>query len=114
MENTNISVIDSSAGAVTLQLTAHVVCFEAVDDYHDSQLEALNIRQMAVLGLFAPLFLRVGDRALDVVKLSGTAGGRDWIDVTAVLEWDEDLEEFLMPAVLPTMEDIKLKLEETT
>ena len=114
VETTDFSVTASTCGSVTLRSTVHVVCFENVDEYHNSQLESLNVRQMAVIGLFAPMFLPGGDRAPDVVKLSGSAGGRDWTDVTAVLEWDEDLNEFRSIRELPNMEDITLRLEETT
>lgn len=114
VENTGISVEASTGGTVTLQITVHVVCFENVDEYHNSQLETLNVRQLSILGIFAPLHLKVTDRALDVVKLTGTAGGRDWIDVTAVLEWDEDLADFQNIKPLPEMQEINLKMEGST
>lgn len=114
VENTDLTMEADTNGAVTLQLNIRVASFVKVDEYHNSQLEALNLRQYAILGLFAQLYLRVGDRALDVVKLTGTAGGRDWIDVTAVLEWDEDLADFQNIKPLPEMQEINLKMEGTT
>ena len=112
METANIRGVPSSCGAVTLQLQVHVVCFETVDEYHDTQLEALNVRQLAVLGMFAGLYLPVRDRALDVVDLTGSPGGRDWIDVTATLEWEEDLSDFRALAELPRIETIHLRRRE--
>jgi len=112
VETTNIQVVGSSCGAATLRLQVHVVCFEEVDEYHNTQLEALNVRQLAVLGLFAAMYLPVCDRALDVVELTGSPGGRDWIDVTATLEWDEDLNEFRALAELPNMETIHFRRRE--
>lgn len=114
VETTNLSVMPSTVGAITFRCVAHIVCFENVDEYHNSQLEALNIRQLAVFGLFAPLYLKVGDRALKVTKLDGGSGGSDWIDVTVAFEWDVDLSEFAEIKVLPTMEEILLKMEGNT
>lgn len=112
VENTDIALMASTGSTVTLQITVRVVCFVEVDEYHNSQLETLNVRQLAVMGLFAPLYFPVGDRALKVRQLSGGSGGRDWIDVTVVLDWDEDLAEFMQLPVLPPMEDLNLNLEE--
>ena len=112
VENTDIALTASTGSTVTLQLTVRVVCFVEVDEYHNSQLEALNVRQLAVLGIFAPLYLKVGERALDVQKLSGGPGGRDWIDVTVVLDWDEDLSAFQKLPELPVMEEFNMNLEE--
>lgn len=114
VENTDIALVASTVSTVTLQLTVRVVCFVAIDEYHNSQLEVLNVRQLKVLGIFAPLYLKVGDRALKVQQLGGSSGGRDWIDVTAVLAWDVgvvELAEIVEPP-LGIMEEINLNMEE--
>ena len=112
VENTDIALTASTGSTVTLQITVRVVCFVEVDEYHNSQLETLNVRQLAVLGIFAPLYLLVGDRALDVQKLTGGPGGRDWIDITVILDWDEDLAVFQELTELPVMEEFNMNLEE--
>ncbi len=112
IEGTGLTLTPDSCGAAGLTAKIHIVCFENVDAYHNSQIESLNIRQMAVMGLFAPLYLRVGDRALDVIKLEGGAGGQDWADVTVTLAWEEDLAEFEQIAQLPKMQTVAIRLEE--
>ena len=112
IEGIGLTLAPDSCGAVEITAKIHIVCFENVDAYHNSQIESLNIRQMAVMGLFAPLYLRVGDRALDVAKLEGGAGGQDWADVTVTLAWEEDITEFEQIAELPTMETVAIRLEE--
>lgn len=112
VEGLGLTLATESTGAVVLTARIHIVCLENVDDYHNSQTESLNIRQMAVMGLFAPLYLRVGDRALDVVKLEGGAVGQDWADVTVTLVWEEDLAEFEQIAQLPKMQTVAIRLEE--
>ena len=112
VEGLGLTLAAGSTGAVELTVRLHVVCFENVDEYHNSQTESLSIRQMAVMGLFAPLYLRVGERALDVVRLEGGAVGQDWADVTVTLAWEEDITEFEQIAELPTMETVAIRLEE--
>lgn len=114
VESTGISLTASTTETVTFRSSVRVTCFENVDEYHNSQLASLGIRQLAVMGLFAPLYIRVGSRALDVVKLTGTPGGADWTDVTVELEWDEDIAAFQDIKELPTMENLSMKLEGTT
>lgn len=114
VESTDIAMTASTVSTVTLQLTVRVVCFVAVDEYHNSQLEVLNVRQLKVLGIFAPLYLRVGDRALKVQQLGGSPGGRDWIDVTVVLAWDVSITELaeIVEPPIGMMEEINLNMEE--
>lgn len=112
IEATGLTLTPDSCGAVRITAKIHIACFENVDAYHNSQIESLNIRQMAVMGLFAPLYLRVGDRALDVVKIEGGADWQDCADVTVTLAWEEDITEFEQIAQLPTAETVAIRLEE--
>ncbi len=111
IENLNSSVSSFSAGTVKMQALCRITAFVEVDEYHNSQLEELNTRQYATLGLFAPGYLRVKDRALKVVKLEGGIAERDYAEVTVTLEWTEDLQEFAHIEELPKAEHININME---
>lgn len=114
LENLNSSVSAFSVGTVRMQALVRITAFVEVDEYHNSQLEVLNTRQHAVLGLFACGYIRVGDRALKVAKLEGGISERDFAEVTVTLEWTEDLQEFAEISELPVIEHINIKTEVTT
>lgn len=111
VENLPMTVSPSTVGAVTMTLQVRITAFVEVDARHESQLESLNMRQYAALGLFALWYLKVGDRALHVTALKGEAVERDYATVLVTLQWDEDLSEFAEIKELPTIENVLIRLE---
>lgn len=81
------------ATARTVDRTAQVTVsiFEAVDDYHDSQAEALAGRLSSAMELFSVGAIQAGDRYLDVGTVSGTVGW-DFAELTIPLSWQDDRE----------------------
>jgi hypothetical protein len=58
----------------TVQITGYytVVCFENVNDYHNSDSEALLTVQNAIMDLFRDGYIQVGDR---IIKCKSSNGG---------------------------------------
>lgn len=114
VESQGLRMAPAESGSVDLVLPVRVVCFEKVDDYHDSQLARLSSMQMQVMALFAQGYLKVKDRAPHVTQIVGGQGGRDFSDVTLTLEWNDSLEELLPPEPpVPLMSNIEMRIDES-
>lgn len=75
----------------TVERTAQVkvTFFEAVDDYHDSQIEVLSDRLTMALALFSVGAIQAGDRFLDLSNVSGEVYN-DYAELTFLLSWQDD------------------------
>lgn len=97
-------------GLIALHPVYTLTTFVEVNEYHDSNLAALHQRQMVLLGLFLPGFIRVGDRAPKVERLA-LAGGYDYDTVTVTLVYMLDRTDFEEIEQLPAMEQLHLRTE---
>ncbi len=72
-----------STGSVELRPKYTLTTFSEVDEYHHCCLSELNRRQMRLIELLLPGFVRVGDRAAKIVKPLKLANLIDSASVTA-------------------------------
>lgn len=85
------TMADATARTVDRSCELKVTLFEAVDDYHDSQIDALASRLTAAMELFSCRAIAAGDRYLDVGDVAGEVG-YDFAQVTVPLSWQDDRE----------------------
>ena len=85
------TMADATARTVERTAQVTVTLFAAVDDYHDSQAEALAGQLSSAMELFSVGAIQAGDRYLDVGTVSGTVGW-DFAELTIPLSWQDDRE----------------------
>ena len=73
----------------------------------------MHLRQMTLLGLFLPGFIKVGDRAPKVENIE-MAGGYDYDTVTVTFGYTLNRQDFEAIAQRPTMEQLHLRTEVRT
>lgn len=74
---------------VARSVTALVTLFCPVDEYHNSDMDALSAMSDATLEHFSALGMNVGDRWLDIGKVSSNVQ-LDYAEVIIPLSWDDD------------------------
>lgn len=84
-----ITMEDASCACVEVTLPVVIDLFVAVDEYHNSHIEELARRMLAVQELFAAGALLVGDRALHVVFNEGNCNF-DYAEITVTLRYQDD------------------------
>lgn len=84
-----IAMLDASAGCLEVRASMKVTAFVTVDEYHNSHMDELQRRMMAVQELFAVEGLRVSDRVLHVVGNTGESQF-DFAEVTVTLHYQDD------------------------
>ena len=105
---------------VELRPTVRLTTFVEVDEYHHSHLADLHLRQMILLGLFLPGFIKVKDRAVKVGlgdqadELIQLDGGWDYDTVTVPLVYTLDRGDFEDIPQLPDMGELHIRQEVTT
>jgi len=72
-----------------------LVAFEAIDDYHNSQVDDLDDKLDRLAGIFAPGFLPVEDRAIHAGITDGQILSTDAAELTVELTWLEDLADYV-------------------
>lgn len=78
-----------SHDTVARSVTALVTLFCPVDAYHNSDMDALSAMSDAALEHFSALGIEVGDRWLDIGKVSSNVQ-LDYAEVSIPLSWDDD------------------------
>ena len=78
-----------SHDTVARSVTALVTLFCPVDEYHNSDMDALSAMSDAALEHFSALGIEVGDRWLDIGKVSSNVQ-YDYAEVSIPLSWDDD------------------------
>ena len=113
VELQRIRLGEISGGTVKLLYTYMITDLVTVDARHMSNIEVLDVRTLALVGLFAKGYLKVGDRAPHVESCT-TAHNLDYTETTVVLSLNYDRAEFDPAAMAPLMEELTLrtKLEE--
>lgn len=106
---------------VELRPTVRLTTFVEVDAYHRSHLAELHLRQMILLGLFLPGYIKVKDRAVKVAsgdredELIRLDGGWDYDTVTVPLVYTLDRSDFEnISAQAPMMGELHIRQEVTT
>lgn len=84
--------------------------FVEVDPYHNSHLADLHTRQMKIIGLLIPGYIKVKDRAPKVVDIE-TGGGFDFDEVTVTLSYTLDRNDFLNIPQMPMVRQLHTKEE---
>jgi hypothetical protein len=82
-----------SQGIITLYPVFTMTTFVEADEYHHSHLAPMHQRQLILLGLFLPGYIKVGDRAPHVEKLA-MGGGYDFDTVTVTFSYTLDRADF--------------------
>lgn len=95
---------------VRLLPTYTLTTFVPVDEYHHSHLAPMHLRQLTLAGLFVPGYIKVGDRAPKVEKLT-MGGGYDFDTVTVTFSYTLDRQDFETIEQQPTMEQLHLNEE---
>ena len=107
--------VDISVGTKLIEMrpTFTLTTFVEVDEYHHSHLGALDLRQMKLVSLLIPGYIKVGDRApkVQTVKLDG---GYDYDTVTVTFSYTLDRREFEEIKLDPTMGELHLNEEVRT
>lgn len=109
------SLVAYGCGIVELRPTVTLTTFVVADDYHHSHLQTIHLRQMTLLGLFLPGYIRVGDRAVKVASGNGqenriTMGG-GWDFGTVPFTYTLDRGEFETIPQPPAMGELHVRQE---
>lgn len=87
---------NASCGAVELRPRVTLTTFVEVDSYHQpKQGQDLTARQMRLMGLFFPGFIKVKDRAPHVLDEGEMENGLDYAAITVPLSYVLDRNEFM-------------------
>ena len=107
--------VDISNGTkfVEMRPTFTVTTFSEVDDRHHSHLNILHRRQMQIVSLLLPGYIKVGDRAPKVAAIK-MGGGYDYDTVTVTFSYTLDRREFEEIKLDPTMGELHLNEEVRT
>ena len=97
-----------SHDTVARSITALVTLFCPVDEYHNSDMDTLSAMSDAVLEHFSAPGMEVGDRWLDIGKVSSNVQ-YDYAEVSIPLSWDDDRTMNKEAAAL--METLHLRLD---
>ena len=107
--------VDVGYGSNVVQMADRfkLTTFVTVDPYHNSHLADLHLRQMKIIGLLVPGFIKVKDRAPKVGPVE-TEGGFDYDSVTVTVMYTLDRNDFLNIPQRPNMETLHLTEEVKT
>ena len=103
-----------SCGAVEIRPTSTLTTFVEVDAYHQQDTDGLTRRQMILLGLFLPGYIKVKDRAPHVLDEGELENGLDFAAITVTLTYILDRQEFMEIRQLPEMGTLHIRQEVTT
>lgn len=101
------------SNVVELRPTFMLTTFVEADEYHHSHLKDLHARQMKIVGLFLPGYIKVGNRAPKVVGML-LGGGYDFDTVKVTFSYALDRNDFIETPQLPTISQLHLSEEVTT
>ena len=103
-----------TCGAVELRPQVTLTTFTKTDPYHQQDTSELTRRQMLLLGLFLPGYVKVKDRAPHVLDEGKLANGLDFAAVTVTFSYVLGREEFMELQRLPDMGTLYIRQEVTT
>ena len=105
---------NAGCGTVELRPQFTLTTFVPVDAYHQQDDRELTRRQMTLLGLFLPGYVRVKDRAPHVLDEGEMENGLDFAAVTVTLSYTLDRREFMEIQQRPDMGTLHIRQEVTT
>lgn len=105
---------NASCGSVELWPKFTLTTFTNVDPYHQQDDPELTRRQMILLGLFLPGYVKVKDRAPHVLDEGEMENGLDFAAITVTLSYTLSRQEFMELQQLPDMGTLHIKQEVTT
>lgn len=103
-----------SCGTVELRPQVTLTTFVKVDPYHQQNTAELTRRQMLLVGLFLPGYVRVKDRAPHVLDEGKLANGLDFASVTIPISYTLSRDEFMELQQHPDMGALHIRQEVTT
>lgn len=101
-------------GQVDIQPQFTLTTFVEVDTYHQQNDMELGRRQMKLLGLFLPGYVKVKDRAPHVLDEGEMGNGLDFAALIVTLSYTLDRQEFMDLQQLPDMLELHLRQEVNT
>lgn len=101
-------------GTVELRPQITLTTFTVVDPYHQQDDQELTRRQMTLLGLFLPGYVKVRDRAPHVLDEGEMENGLDFAAVTVTLSYTLGRQEFMELEQEPDMGTLHIRQEVTT
>ena len=101
-------------GTVELRPQLTLTTFTNVDPYHQQDDQELTRRQMILLGLFLPGYVKVKDRAPHVLDEGEMENGLDYAAVTVTLSYMLGRQEFMEIRQPPDMGTLHIRQEVTT
>lgn len=101
-------------GTVELRPQFTLTTFVKVDQYHQQDDMELTRRQMILLGLFLPGYIRVKDRAPKVLDGGELLNGLDYAGVTVPFSYTLSREDFMNLPQLPEMGKLQIRQEVQT
>lgn len=101
-------------GTVELRPQITLTTFVEVDPYHQQDDQELTRRQMTLLGLFLPGYVKVKDRAPHVLDEGEMENGLDFAAVTVTLSYTLGRQEFMEIQQAPDMGTLHIRQEVTT
>ena len=105
---------NAACGAVELRPKFTLTTFVEADQYHQQDTGELTRRQMTLLGLFLPGYIKVKDRAPHVLDEGEMESGLDFAAVTVTLSYILDRSEFMELQQAGDMATLHLRTEVTT
>lgn len=98
-------------GTVELRPQVTLTTFVEVDPYHQQDDQELTRRQMILLGLFLPGYVKVKDRAPHVLDEGEMENGLDFAAITVTLSYTLGRQEFMELEAAPPMGRLHLNKE---
>lgn len=105
---------NAGCGAVEIRPRFTLTTFVKTDPYHQQDDQELTRRQMILLGLFLPGYVKVKDRAPHVLDEGEMENGLDYAAVTVTLGYALDRSEFMELQRTPDMGTLHIRQEVTT
>lgn len=102
-----------ACGMVEVRPQITLTTFTKVDAYHQQDNPELTRRQMLLMGLFLPGYVRVKDRAPHVLDEGKLYNGLDYASVTVFLSYMLDRDEFIELQRHPDMGVLHIRQEVT-
>lgn len=103
-----------SCGTVELRPQFTLTTFVKADPYHQQDDQELTRRQMALIGLFLPGYVRVKDRAPHVLDEAEMENGLDYAALTVTLSYTLSRQDFMGLQQRPEMAALHIRQEVTT
>ena len=103
-----------ACGMVELRPVFTLTTFVEADPYHQQDDQELARRQMKLIGLFLPGYIKVKDRAPHVLDEGELFGGLDYAGITVPLRYNLDRREFMELQQAEDMLELHLRTEVTT